>query len=355
MQIIDFASWPAEVPLARPYAIAGRRFDHVSMMLVSIEAEGRLGFGAASPVEEITGESPEACREVLSPGRLAWLQGRDLLGLPGLCREAGTRLSGTPAARAAVDMALHDLWARIQDRPLADLLGRVHERLPTSVTIGIMSVEAALAEAGEHLGRGFRILKVKTGDDLDQDLERLAKLRERAGRGVVIRADANEGWPAAGIARALAACEELGVEFVEQPLPAGEEAALRRLPAGARLKLAADESLHDAADAVALAAPPVPFGIFNIKLMKCGGIHEALRIASVAEAAGIDLMWGCMDESVISIAAALHAAFASPATRYLDLDGSFDLARDPARGGFAVEDGCLVTLPRPGLGVEIAP
>ena len=94
-----------------------------------------------------------------------------------------------------------------------------------------------------------------------------------------------------------------------------------------------------------------PYGIFNLKLMKCGGISPAQRIAHLAEGAGIELMWGCNDESRISIAAALHVALASPATRYLDLDGSFDLARDLAAGGFVLEAGVLRTAPGPGLGV----
>jgi L-Ala-D/L-Glu epimerase len=101
-------------------------------------------------------------------------------------------------------------------------------------------------------------------------------------------------------------------------------------------------------------APPAPCGIFNIKLMKCGGIWPALRIATVAELAGIELMWGCMDESRIGISAALHAAFASPATRYLDLDGSFDLARDVADGGFVLENGSLRTAPSAGLGLRLS-
>ena len=105
---------------------------------------------------------------------------------------------------------------------------------------------------------------------------------------------------------------------------------------------------------LALARPDAACGIYNIKLMKCGGIGPARDIATVADLAGIDLMWGCMDESVISIAAALHAAFACPATRYLDLDGSFDLANDVATGGFALDDGCLTTVDAPGLGVELA-
>ena len=124
-------------------------------------------------------------------------------------------------------------------------------------------------------------------------------------------------------------------------------------PRRSRGRLAADETLIDASDALALVQPPRACGIFNIKLMKCGGVHAAQRIAAIAETAGVDLMWGCMDESVVSISAALHAAFSSPATRYLDLDGSLDLARDVADGGFILEDGVMRTLDAPGLGVTL--
>ena len=119
-----------------------------------------------------------------------------------------------------------------------------------------------------------------------------------------------------------------------------------------RDRVAADESLLDEHDALALAGEPRACGIFNIKLMKCGGIRPALRIAALAETAGIELMWGCMDESVVGIAAALHAALASPATRYLDLDGHLDLAHDIAAGGVVLKDGHLSTNGLPGLGLR---
>ena len=112
------------------------------------------------------------------------------------------------------------------------------------------------------------------------------------------------------------------------------------------------DALRTPAEAWALAQPPRACGLFNLKLMKCGGVAPALRIAAVADLAGIGLMWGCMDESVISIAAALHAALACPATRYLDLDGSLDLARDVAAGGFVIEGGVMRTVDRPGLGLR---
>ena len=117
--------------------------------------------------------------------------------------------------------------------------------------------------------------------------------------------------------------------------------------------IALDESVQTPADAVRLAAPPSACGIFVIKVMKSGGIGPALRIAGIAESTRVRVMWGCNDESRLSITAALHAAYSTPATRYLDLDGSFDLARDPAEGGFVVENGELRLVDDNGLGVRL--
>ena len=165
--------------------------------------------------------------------------------------------------------------------------------------------------------------------------------------------DANQGYTPEDFKKFVGQTESLNLEFIEQPLPAGELNGMRRLPEAVRKMTVADESLLDARDALECLQPPRPFGIFNIKLMKCGGIAAGLQIAEIANLAGIDLMWGCMDESRVGIAAALHAALASPATRYLDLDGSLDLARDLVEGGFILEDGELRVTDQPGLGVEM--
>jgi L-alanine-DL-glutamate epimerase-like enolase superfamily enzyme len=181
----------------------------------------------------------------------------------------------------------------------------------------------------------------------------LHRLRERVGPEIQIRVDANQGYDLEETRRLWQKQEELQLELIEQPLPAETLTELRTLPQDLRRLVAADESLHEASDAADLAQRPRACGILNIKLMKCGGVSPALAIGQVAEATGLHLMWGCMDESVISISAALHAALACPQTRYLDLDGSLDLARDPAKGGFTLEDGELRTLDRPGLGVTL--
>jgi L-Ala-D/L-Glu epimerase / N-acetyl-D-glutamate racemase len=332
MKLDSYETWTERVPLTRPYTVAYERIEAVELDFVRIRSGAHEGLGCASPIREVTGESFADCRAALRAGPDE---------LPERC----------PAARAALDMARCDLRARAAGKPLVELLGRVHTQLPTSITIGIKdSVAEVLAEAEEYAGRGFRILKVKIGLDLEGDFERLRKLHQRFGARLHLRVDANQGYRAADLARLFALVDELGIEFVEQPLPPARDAELDALPAQSRRRLALDESVLGPADARRNAAR---CGIFNIKLMKCGGVTPALEIARVADERGLSLMWGCSDESRISIAAALHAAFASRATCYLDLDGHLDLARDPARGGFTIEEGVMRLTDAPGLGVEL--
>jgi L-alanine-DL-glutamate epimerase-like enolase superfamily enzyme len=256
-----------------------------------------------------------------------------------------------PAARAAIDMALWDLVGQSLGVPVVDFLGRCHDSLPTSVTVGIQPTADAVASARDYLGQGFRALKVKLGHDVEQDVETLRAIRSAVGSDIAIRTDPNAGYDLQALRRYSVGTGDLAIEFCEQPLPRGRDSALDALAAAERARLAADESVHDLGDAGRLLARRT-YGIFNLKLMKCGGITPAQRLAHLAGGGGVELMWGCNDESRISIAAALHAAFASPATRYLDLDGSFDLARDAAEGGFVLADGRLRTAPGAGLGVR---
>ncbi|HEY5659104.1 MAG TPA: dipeptide epimerase [Myxococcota bacterium] len=352
---IERAEWRREhIPLTQPYEIASLVTDSVDILYVRLRADDGLdGWGAASPAEDVTGESATACEAALARGaeRLAGCDPRETDALAGALAD---ELAGAPAARAALDMACWDLVAKRAGRPLAEHLGRVHERLPTSITIGIQPVEETLASAADYVARGFRCLKVKIGKQLEVDIERLVRLREAYGASVNLRVDANQGYDAAQARAFLAATASLDLEFVEQPLPVSQDAELLALPAGLRRRIGLDESLHTPADARRLAGPPPAVGTFVVQLMKCGGLTPARAIAAAAAAGGVDLMWGCNDESAISIAAALHVAYASPATRYLDLDGSFDLSRDLARGGFRVADGQLELTADPGLGVCVA-
>jgi L-alanine-DL-glutamate epimerase-like enolase superfamily enzyme len=354
LKVTSVSSRVEDFGLTRPYTIAFDTADSAENVVVRIETDaGPAGHGAASPSEPVTGETLEACAEALKPDALGWLLGREVATLPALVREHARLAPRAPAARAAVDMALHDLVAQRLGVPLVEMLGRAHDALPTSITIGIKPLAETLTEAEEYVGRGFTILKVKTGLALDEDVARLAKLREKyPATAVRIRADANQGYTPEETVRFFRETERLDLEFLEQPIPGGAVDVLRALPEGCRDRIAADEALHSDADALSLVRPPRAAGIFNVKLMKCGGVAPALSIGAIAGLAGVSLMWGCMDESVVSIAAALHAALACPATRYLDLDGSLDLARDAFAGGFTLDRGVMRTTDAPGLGVR---
>ena len=250
-------------------------------------------------------------------------------------------------------MALHDLFTKHLGVPLVNYLGRAHQSLPTSITIGIKSVEESIEEADEYVGRGFKILKLKTGKSLEEDIERCLKIRAHVGPSIKIRIDANQGYTPKELETFVGKTRHMNYEFLEQPLKGTEYSDMLKVSEEIRKECAADESLHFPEDALNMAADPQPFGVYNIKLMKCGGIYQACRIADIADIAKIDLMWGCMDESIVSIAAALHAALASPATKYIDLDGSLDLAKDIVDAGFQLKDGYMTTTDNPGIGYNL--
>jgi L-alanine-DL-glutamate epimerase-like enolase superfamily enzyme len=352
VRIARVDSWRERIALSRPYRIAFQTTDAVELFFVRLaDDEGNEGLGSASPSEAVTGESAAACAAALEPGALQWLVGQPGDAARACARSLEHTHAATPAARAAVDVALHDLWARRRGEPLVDALGRVHDALPTSITIGIKGEAETLAEAAEYVGRGFRRLKVKIGGDEDF-AARLLRLREAVPADVELRVDANKGLDLPQALQLGRLGERLRLELIEQPLEPARDEELRALPEAVRRRLALDESVLGEQDAARLAAAGL-CGAFVVKLMKCGGVGPAMGIAATARAHGLGIMWGCMDESAVSIAAALHAAYAAEATRWLDLDGSLDLARDPAQGGFVVDGGRLRTLPAPGLGARI--
>lgn len=351
MKIKNIKTWSVDLGNTKPYTIAFKTVDEVKNAFVEITLEnGTTGIGAGNPSEYVTGESFEQCEKALHENNLDFLVGRDIRELNQLLYEVLVRFPKNPAARAALDIALHDVFTKHLDIPLVKFLGQKITSMPTSNTIGIKNVEDTLKEAQEYGDRGFTVLKVKLGKDLDEDVERLVKLREKFGKRFTIRIDANQGYTVEQTIAFAKRTAQLDVELIEQPLPAKQD--LRALPEAIRKKVAADEALLSPADGLSLSTAPVAAGIFNIKLMKCGGVREALRIADIAALQNIELFWGCNDESIVSITAALHAAFSCAHTKYIDLDGSLDLARDVVKGGFILKDGVMHCSDKPGLGVE---
>ena len=353
MKIRSVKTWLQQLPLTKPYTIAYKTITETEIVFLEIELEnGITGIGAANPFADVVGETPAVTLVNLQTGFVQEFTGRDIRHFNQLIDEALIKFPHLPGTIAAIDIALHDAFCKLIGIPVVDLYGRKKDGLPTSVTIGIKETAAMLEEAKANFAAGFKIIKIKTGIHVEEDVERVTKLTEQFGNKMKIRVDANQGYDVEQLKHFISQTQKLSIELIEQPLPVGKENELATLDKRHRKVLAADESLLDAVSALQLSHLPQPFGIFNIKLMKCGGIRGAREIAVIAANAGIHLFWGCNDESITSITAALHAAYSCSNTKYLDLDGSFDLSSDLVTGGFILKDGCLYCSDEAGLGLH---
>src|SRR5258706_11484448 len=249
--------WSADLGNTKPYTIAFKTIAEVLNAFVEIVLEnGTTGIGAGNPSEYVTGESMSQTLVALQEKNLGFLVGQDIRELHQLVFEVYKKFPKTPAARAAVDIALYDAFAKFLDIPLVRYLGQKIKSLPTSNTIGIKNVAETLKEAEEYGKKGFTILKIKLGKDPDEDIERLVKLREKFGKRFTIRIDANQGYSVEQTKLFYNKTLPLDIELIEQPLPAAAVADLKSLPEELKAKVAADESLLSLSDAMVLVQPP---------------------------------------------------------------------------------------------------
>lgn len=248
-----------------------------------------------------------------------------------------------------VDSALFDLLAKKADIPLYKLLGGFRHKIATSITIGILPLAETLAMAEKHLRDGFFILKLKGGLSLEEDVEKVRKLRERFGADFLLRFDANQGYKPEQAVEFISRVEAHDLEIIEQPTCRTGDEGLGRVTGAVSVPVMADESITTLKDAFRLAAND-RIDMVNIKLMKMGGIFESLHINSVAKAAKMEVMVGCLDECALGISAGLHFALSRANIEYADLDGHIDLLNDPFSGLFSLENGWLIPSGDAGLG-----
>lgn len=355
MKIVDIQISHDTIDLTRPYAVAFSTMSDVKIVTVKITTEtGIIGYGTGSPVEIITGETLDMALTALQESTLKALTNQEFATPQEALAAVADQIAVAPSASSALDSALFDAFAKEAGKPLADYLGRHHTALPTSITIGIKdTIDEMLTEAQEYIDRGFRVIKLKLGKDLGMDIEFTRALKAAVPENTVLYVDPNQGYTVDDYREFLKATADLNIAFIEQPVKAEDTESLFTLSPEEKKFVCVDESLKSIKDAQAWEERgEFPAQVFNIKFMKCGGIAQATEIAKVAQRHNIDLMLGCMDESCASIAAALHFAYAQPNTKYIDLDGSFDLERDVFAGGFELKDGYMHILDKPGLGVE---
>jgi L-alanine-DL-glutamate epimerase-like enolase superfamily enzyme len=342
MKIKEVRVYEKDLGTSRPYTIAYKTVSEVKNVFIEIELEnGRVGIGACNPSEKVVGENVDQAFQHLQGTDFGVLVGQRIQAFEALVRATRKHLEQWPGSHAAVDVALHDAYTQYLDISLGEYFGVVHKSMPTSITIGIKNVAETLEEADEYWANGFRCLKVKTGLSPEEDAERILKINERYPESI-LRVDANQGYSPADLEIFVKLSKEVQLELIEQPFPVDRfPQDSRDLPNEVAQYLVADESLRNPSDALELVRRTPNCGIFNIKLMKSGGLSNAMEIAAIAHRAGVDLMWGCNDESSVSITAAMHLAFSYPHTKYIDLDGSLDLVQDVVAPGFVINYGVM--------------
>jgi L-alanine-DL-glutamate epimerase-like enolase superfamily enzyme len=352
MRVVKVEAWAVPMRLRAPYSIAYETVEEVTNVLVRLHTMGPVGLGCAAPDLQVTHETPlqvlDSLRGVVAEG----LVGSDPLRIAFVLQRLRKDLARQPAALAAVDMALHDLLGKVAGLPVYKLLGGYRSRIRTSVTIGIMDEAGTVEQAGEHVARGFRALKLKGGRDVEGDVERVRAVRRAVGPRVELRFDANQGYSVEEAIRFVEMTRGASLSLIEQPTPRASPDMLGRVTGGVHIPVMADESLMGLRDAFRLVRRGL-VDMVNVKLMKVGGIAEALQINAVARSAGVEVMVGCMDESELAIAAGLHYALARPNIVCADLDGHLDLLDDPTRGAVVLRDGMLRPTGKPGLGAPL--
>lgn len=343
-------AWEVKMPLSEPYTIAYETIHETTNVFLKIETDtGIVAYGCAAPDLEVTKETSASVLILFESIVEPYLQQKNPFQIVRILTDLQGECPHSPSLLAMVDMALHDLLAKKADLPLYQLLGGYRHSIPTSITIGILPVNETLEKAMQFVRQGFFILKIKGGLNVNLDIERIFKIREKLGDKVRLRFDANQGYNVEQTIHFVKETYSCNIEILEQPTPGGELEALGEVVARCHLPVMADESMLTLPDIFKIAKNDWA-DMVNIKLMKVGGIATALHINSVAKAAGIIAMVGCMDESALSISAGLHFALARPNVEYADLDGHLDLLNDPAAGCVILNNGVLFPQECPGLG-----
>ena len=355
MKITHMTLGMLRVPLLTPFKTALRTVSVIEDIVLMVHTDtGHIGYGEAPATAVITGDTHGSIIDAIRHYIFPRLVGQDVAELHHLTGLIQTALEKNTSATAAMEIAVHDLWGQLYGVPLYRLLGGGAPSITTDITISVDGIDKMVADSLLAVERGFKALKIKVGKDIGSDVERVKAIHAAVAGRASLRLDANQGWTAKQAVRALHQLEHAGIELdlIEQPVPARDLAGMRYLTARVHTPVMADESAfgpREVLDLIRLRAAD----IINIKLMKAGGISNALRIADIAALHGVQCMIGCMIETSISVAAAAHVAVArADVITRVDLDGPALCQYNPVDGGVDFAGPDITVAADPGLGIH---
>ncbi|GAC1383296.1 MAG: dipeptide epimerase [Ginsengibacter sp.] len=343
------------LPLKEPFIISLGPILRVENIIIKINTNNDIsGIGECSPYLTINGESIDTCFIVARYFSKA-LKGNNPLNISYCHKIMDSCIYGNSSIKSAFDMALYDIAAKSASVPLYKFLsGKEDKKIITDITVSIGPPEKMAANSLKYIKEGFQIIKVKLGGTKEEDIERIKSIREASGWGISLRIDANQGWDNSEVAiDVLKALERFNIEFCEEPIARWRFMELEKVKRHSPIPIMADETCcdhHDAERLIKLGA----CDMINIKLGKCSGIFNALKIAQLCEDGNMVAQVGGFMESKIGMTAAAHFATCSENIKYFDFDTPLMFLEDPSIGGIEYMNNGKIKLPEtPGLGVEI--
>ena len=353
MKIIQAMAIPVELQLKEPFAIANETIEVADNILIRLETEtGIIGWGCSTP-DAVTSETKDTVlRNFEAAKRL--VIGCDPTRINLLNFALDSDIKGNSSLKAGINMALYDIIGKMAGIPLFRLLGGYREKIATSVTIGLNNTNLMVEKAKQIVSDGFKFIKIKCGINADDDIENIIAISEAVGPTIKLRLDANEGYSVEEALRIVKTLEKnaVAIEMLEQPTKANYLYSLKDVARQCSVPIMADETALTLRDSFKLVRLEIA-DMINIKLMKIGGITNAIKANALAELADVPVMVGCMNESMAAMSAGVHFACAFRNVEYADLDSALDFTNDVAKGGARYEDGYVIPSERPGLGIEV--
>lgn len=354
MKITHIEIYRFKIPM-EPFVIATGTMHFAQNVLIRMFTDtGIYGVGECSAFPMIVGETQETCLAMAKDFARILLK-KDPLDIPERMNDLSSYAAHNNTIKSAFDMALFDISAKRARLPLYKFLGGKKRNVETDMTIGINTPENMALSALRYQKQGCRIIKIKLGKEIHEDVERVRRIREAVGEEIVLRLDANQGWSFDDALLALGKLEPFNIEFCEQPMRTWFDDQLPELNVNSPIAIMADESCYDHHDARRLINSKA-CEYLNIKFAKSGGILEAQKIHEVALQTGTKCMIGSMLESRIGLSANLHFALASPNIIFFDLDTCLlGHLIDPVIGGLTFNGFTLSIPDTPGIGADADP
>jgi L-Ala-D/L-Glu epimerase / N-acetyl-D-glutamate racemase len=355
MKITDIRFGMLRVPLKTPFKTALRTVDTIEDIIITVHTDsGHIGYGEAPATAVITGDTHgsiiEAIRKYIAPR----LIGEDIANLNRITHLIQTAIEKNSSAKAAVEIAVYDLFGQLYKAPLYKMLGGGDPVITTDITISVDYIDKMVADSIAAVDRGFESLKIKVGKDIGVDIERVKAIYAAVEGRALLRLDANQGWTAKQAVFALQTLEDAGVrlELVEQPVKAQDLEGMKYVTERVHTPIMADESVFGPTEVIELIRMRAA-DIINIKLMKTGGLSNAIQIADICGMYEMECMIGCMVETSVSVSAAVHLAVAKAnVITKVDLDGPSLCQFNPVVGGVIFNESEISVTQAPGLGIR---